>query len=304
MKLPASLAVIAISFLCLLSTAARSQQVAEKQSNIRTSKALSGEDLYPGVKRLELEEAREKYTTKAAIFIDARNSYEYGTIQIKGAINISVNDPYFLKKLDEIRSSDNRPIIFYCNGLTCMKSFRAAKIAMDAHIKDIFVYPYGILSWAKAYPDDALLFDKPLNKSDLISDEDYTAKKLSPHDFHEMREKLQGQSIVIDIRTLDEVSGVKIWPGIQYNVKQDNEAIKRYIDKAKTEKKKLLIYDESGHQIRWAQYYLRKEGFDDYYFLDGGYENYMRMIDKDGQYVMSEYMRERLKAQTLGGQID
>jgi rhodanese-related sulfurtransferase len=304
MKLPAILAVITIFFMSLFSTSAMSQQGEVKESSIRTSKTLSGEDLYPGIKRLELADVREKYNTKSAIFIDARNSYEYGTIQVKGAINVPVNDPYFVKKLEELRSADSRPIIFYCNGLTCMKSFRAAKTAMDARIKDVYVYPYGILSWAKAYPDDALLFGKVLNKNAIISDEDYKVKKLSPVAFYELREKLQEQSIALDIRTLDEIGGVKIWPGIQYNVKQDNEAIKRYVDKAKAEKKKLLIYDESGHQIRWLQYYLRSVQFEDYYFLDGGHENYMRMIDKDGQFVMSEYMRERLKAQTQGGQID
>lgn len=304
MKLPVSIAFFVASLLWLFSTSAMSQQGDGKEKNIRTSKALSGEELYPGVKRLELEDVHKRYTEKSAIFVDARNSYEYGTMQIKGAINIPVGEPNFVNKLEEIRASDNRPIVFYCNGLTCMKSFRAAKAAMDAHIKDVYVYPYGILSWAKAHPDDALLFGKILDKNAIISEENYKAKKLSPVAFYEMREKLQEQAIVLDMRSLDEVNGVKIWPGIQYNVKQDNAAIKRYVDKAKAEKKKLLIYDESGHQIRWLQYFLRDEGFDDYYFLDGGHENYMRMIDKDGQYVMSEYMRERMKAQAQGGQID
>ncbi len=304
MKLPVTLAVIAISYLCLFSTPATSQQGTGKETGIRTSKTLSGEDLYPGVKRLELDAVREKYTATAAILIDARNIYEYDTMHIKEAINIPVNDPRLVQKLEELRAADNRPFIFYCNGLTCMKSFKAAKHAMDARIKDVYVYPYGVLSWAKAYPDDTLLFGKPLKSSEIISDEDYVTKKLAPLAFYEQREKLQGQSIVLDIRTNDEVSGVKIWPGIQYNVKQDNQAIKRYVDKAKAENKKLFIYDESGHQIRWVQFFLRQEGFDDYYFLDGGYENYMRMIDKDGQYVMSEYMRERMKAQVQGGQID
>lgn len=303
MKVPAYLAIITAS-LFLTSTAVMSQQEDSKKQNIRTSKALSGEELYPGVKRLELEDVHKRYTANAAIFVDARSSYEYGTMQIKGALNIPVGEPNFVNKVQEVRAADNRPIVFYCNGLTCMKSFRAAKIAMDAHIKDIYVYPYGILSWAKAHPDDALLFGNVLDKNAIINDEAYKAKKLTPVAFYELREKLQDQAIILDIRTLDEVNGVKIWPGIQYNVKQDNPAIKRYVDKAKAEKKKLLIYDESGHQIRWVQYFLRDEGFDDYYFLDGGHENYMRMIDKDGQYVMSEYMRERMKAQTQGGQID
>lgn len=303
MKLP-FIAIISMVIMCMFSTAAVSQQGTPKEISIRTSKTLSGEELYPNIKRLELEEARKKYSSSSAIFIDARNSYEYGTIQIKGALNVPVNDPHFLSKLNEIRAKDTRPIIFYCNGLTCMKSFRAAKIAIDARIPDVYVYPFGILSWAKAHPEDALLFGEALDVKAIISDEDYKSKKLAPEAFYEMKEKLQDRALVLDIRTLDEVSGVKIWPGAQYNVKQDNEAIKRYVNRAKAEKKTLLVYDESGHQIRWLQYYLRKEGFNDYYFLDGGHENYMRMIDKDGQYVMSEYMRERMKAQTQGGQID
>lgn len=293
-----------ISLLLLISSSAISESDTNKQPGIRITKTLSGDDLYPSVKRLELADVHDKYNKKSIVLVDARNSFEYGTLHIKEALNLSVTDPAFVTKVRALRASDNRPIVFYCNGLTCMKSFRAAKTAMDASINDVYVYPYGVLSWAKAHPADALLFGDTLNVDQLIDEEEYKSRKLAPLAFNEMREKLQDKALIIDIRTSDEVGGVRIWPGIQYNVKQDNEAIKRYVDKAKAEKKTLLVYDESGHQIRWIQYYLRKEGLTDYYFLDGGHENYMRMIDKDGQYVMSEYMRERMKAKTLSGQVD
>lgn len=293
-----------VAIMVSLSTSANAEQPPAPASGIRATKALSGEELYPNVKRLELDEVRSKHVAKTAIVIDARSAYEYDTLHINGALNVALSDPFFVQKLRKIRETDKRPIIFYCNGLTCMKSFRAAKVAMDANIENVSVYPYGVLSWAKAHPEEALLFGKQLTAEQLIADDYYKAKKLSPDAFFEAKEKSQGQSIVLDVRSSDEVGGIKIWPGAQYNIPLNNDVVRKYIDKARTERKKLLIYDESGHQIRWLQYFLYSEGFEDYFFLDGGYENYMRMIDKDGKYVMSEYIRERMKAQLTGGQVD
>ncbi len=42
------------------------------------------------------------------------------------------------------------------------------------------------------------------------------------------------------------------------------------IEKALTQKKTLLVYDQTGKQVRWFQYYLENKGVKDYYFMKGG----------------------------------
>lgn len=277
--------------------------------DIREAKAVSGDELYPGIRRIELPEARDLFKKNEAVFIDARNAYEYDTIRIKGAVNIPVNDEKFANIVRELRAKDARPFVFYCNGVTCMKSFLAAQKARSTGERNVSVYPYGILSWAKTHSEDVVLHDKEVDLSQIITEEDYAARKISPERFTALREELKDRAMVLDIRTVEEVGGVRLWPTQQYNVQQSNDEIRKYIHKAKAEGRTLLIYDENGHQIRWVQYLMRAEGFKDYYFMDGGFVNYMRMIDEEGRFVMTEYVREkalaeRARAKTYRERVD
>lgn len=42
------------------------------------------------------------------------------------------------------------------------------------------------------------------------------------------------------------------------------------IEGAKTQGKTLLVYDQTGKQVQWFQYYLESKGVKDYYFMKGG----------------------------------
>ncbi|MEK7816390.1 MAG: hypothetical protein AAB294_06180, partial [Pseudomonadota bacterium] len=46
------------------------------------------------------------------------------------------------------------------------------------------------------------------------------------------------------------------------------------IERAKKEKKTLLVYDQVGKQVQWFQYYLESRGLKDYYFMKGGAQAY------------------------------
>jgi len=52
--------------------------------------------------------------------------------------------------------------------------------------------------------------------------------------------------------------------------------LERYLNKALSEDKILLAYDQAGKTVRWLQYQLEKKGIKNYYFMEGGakYYNY------------------------------
>ena len=42
------------------------------------------------------------------------------------------------------------------------------------------------------------------------------------------------------------------------------------IEDVLAQKKTLLVYDQTGKQVQWFQYYLESKGVKDYYFMKGG----------------------------------
>jgi len=83
--------------------------------------------------------------TPGLVLIDARNPEEYQEVHIKSALNIP------LPKLEKDRSLLQVPkdarLVFYCNGVKCGKSPKAAKIALEMGYKDVSVYSEGMPVW-------------------------------------------------------------------------------------------------------------------------------------------------------------
>ena len=79
------------------------------------------------------------------VVIDARTPEEYQEVHIKNAINIPVqkleNDKSLLPEPKDAR------LVFYCNGVKCGKSGKAAKIALELGYKDVSVMTEGMPVW-------------------------------------------------------------------------------------------------------------------------------------------------------------
>jgi rhodanese-related sulfurtransferase len=97
--------------------------------------------------------------------IDSRVANEYAENHIKGAINIpykeksakavdfdASQDSFDLSKLP---ADKNTPMIIYCNGAECWKSYKASTAAIKAGYKTIYWLRLGIPEWkAKGYPTE------------------------------------------------------------------------------------------------------------------------------------------------------
>jgi len=97
--------------------------------------------------------------------IDARVANEYVESHIKGAINIpykeksakAVNfdvkeDSFDMKKFPADKST---PVVIYCNGPECWKSYKASTAAIKAGHKTVYWFRGGLPEWkAKGYPTE------------------------------------------------------------------------------------------------------------------------------------------------------
>lgn len=237
-----------------------------------------GRAKYKKVPYIELEDLYKNL--KDTVVVDARSSLEFETLRVKTAVNIPVASEDFEAKVAKLRESTDKPIVFYCNGHTCMKSYIATKKAMAANIKDVHAFDAGIFDWTKAHPDEATLLGKsPVNVAHLIPKSTFKKRLISPNDFSDRATSNRRKYMTIDVRDKFQRAGVGFYPGIERWASLDQQKkLQKYVKKAIRQKRTLLIYDEVGKQVRWLQYALEKAGAKDYYFMHKGAKGYFKEL--------------------------
>lgn len=102
---------------------------------------------------IELEAVKQLHDAKAALFIDAREDWEFAEGRIPGAISLpheeAITDPALLEQLE----TGGRPIVTYCGGGTCEVSLALAWELLGVGHSRIAVYMGGYPEWVNAgYP--------------------------------------------------------------------------------------------------------------------------------------------------------
>jgi rhodanese-related sulfurtransferase len=235
--------------------------------------------LYPAVPYIELDTLYAE--RNKVVIVDVRSSYEYETLRIKGALNIPLASKNYIADMQKLRKDNPKSkIVVYCNGKTCKKSYKAVQKCRDNDVSDIVAYDAGIMDWAKKYPKDSVLLGRsPINPDHLISKDVFKKKLIDPVKFEEMT----GSSnvIVLDVRDSFQREALSLFPGVDNRAfLDDRKAIEAFIEKAKREKKTLLIYDAAGKQVRWLMYSIESLGLKDYYFMKGGSTAYFAALRK------------------------
>ena len=103
--------------------------------------------------QIQLSAVKKFHDADAALFVDAREDYEFAEGHIAGAVNLpgeqAVTDPALLETID----SGGRPIITYCGGGACELSLSLAYSLMDVGHSKLLVFMGGYPEWAEAgYP--------------------------------------------------------------------------------------------------------------------------------------------------------
>ncbi len=232
-----------------------------------------GRSEFPDQEIIEIEDLYKN--RENLIIIDTRTDYEYNTIHIKNAVQANLASKDYIERLRAIRKIDKRKMVFYCNGLTCTKAFRAHKAAIKAGIKNTATFDAGVFTWARTYPDEAVLMGKsPVDPKKLLSREALNSRVLEAELFSE---KVGGNSLVLDIRDDSQREATRLYPFHQRNVTLDDPNLAKSMKKAAEEGKTILVYDQDGQQVRWIHYLIESLEISDYYFLKGGLKGFLNL---------------------------
>jgi rhodanese-related sulfurtransferase len=227
--------------------------------------------LFPETTPISLEDLKVK--KDQALIVDVRSQYEFDTLHIKGARHVPLGIDEFMSAVLFKRDHAEQPIVFYCNGKTCKKSYKAALTAAKEKVKNVYVFDAGIFEWAKAFPAESILLGKPMESvSKLIPTSKLKAHMLDHKTF--MKSAREDNAIILDIRDPVQREGLQIFAHRENTVPLDNKKMQKYVDLAKSKGKTLMVYDAVGKQVRWLQYYLEDQGVENYYFMKGGADTY------------------------------
>jgi rhodanese-related sulfurtransferase len=218
---------------------------------------------------LQLAKAR---ASDEAIIIDVRTKAEFDIMHIKGAIHV----PHILSEEQQTawKTAAEKPhqyAVFYCNGVLCAKSYKAADLALSqGNFRGVRNFDAGILEWAETYPEETLFFGQPLTrgnvKEHLISDSDFKQALVDTSTFIDMARS--GSYAVYDIRDSREKAEYPV------NIPNKKEAtldeLQQLLKEDLFPKSRVLLLDNVGRQVVWAQYYLNRFGVKEYSFLAGG----------------------------------
>ncbi len=227
-------------------------------------------EFYPEVEVIELADLKSGYDKGDYLIVDVRAAAEYEAIHVKGAVNIQYSNSNFLNKLRNLASANpDKKIAVYCNGIVCIKCYKAAEDAMYEQIPQVYAFDVGILAWAKAYPADTVLNGKEIENPEqqLISESSFNQSCI---DFDTFKKKAEaGNAVVIDAR--DPIQRKNKLPGLEktLNIPID-KLVNNIIRKGHMKDKELLIFDQVGKQVNWLMYYLVASDYNNFYFLDGG----------------------------------
>jgi rhodanese-related sulfurtransferase len=242
------------------------------------SEGFPGRKEFPKIPILELSELNK--LLGEVVVVDARSGLEFETLRVKDAINIPVASKTFEEQVLKLREKTSKPIVFYCNGRRCFKSYIATKKSLEVGVSDVYAFDAGIFEWATAQPNKAVLLGKsPVNVKSLIAKANFKKKLLNPDKFSEKIADLGSSSMVLDVRDKFQRAGVGFYPGKERWCSLDQkEKLRKYLEKAKSSNKTIFIYDEVGKQVRWLQYTLEELGVKNYYFMDKGAKAYYASI--------------------------
>ena len=112
--------------------------------------AEKSKDSYKVLTSEELKSLIDK-KVQGLVLIDARTSQEFQEVHLNDALSIPVTS--LEKDASLLKFPKDAKLVFYCNGVKCGKSGKAAKIAVDNGFKDVSVYADGMPVWEeKGYP--------------------------------------------------------------------------------------------------------------------------------------------------------
>jgi len=106
-----------------------------------------------GITNVDAEGLIEKVmNTQELVLFDSRITADRKEGYIEGSISLPDIDTS-CDSLEIIAPERNTPVMFYCNGIKCGRSAKAAQIAIDCGYADVYLFRRGMEEWQeKQFP--------------------------------------------------------------------------------------------------------------------------------------------------------
>ncbi len=89
---------------------------------------------------------------EGVLFVDTRKDKDWGAGRIPDALHLELKTKYTEAALLEEASKDE-PVVFYCNGHSCMRSSKSSAKAVSWGFKKVYYFRDGFPAWKSAgYP--------------------------------------------------------------------------------------------------------------------------------------------------------
>ncbi len=201
---------------------------------------------------IDLDEAKARYNTHNALFIDARDADMYAKGTIMRAVSIPLKRFKRMRKWYPVRK--DAPLVIFCNGFECGKSLKLAEKFAKAGYTDLMVYRAGYSEWKRhklpvmSAPKPCRCDDKPYKPTGKPISVQGAKLFLSPDDPSRVdarwivplinRYKVPKGVQLIDVRPTDQYNSAHIKGAI--NVPYDPE--KKSIDISKLPTNKVIVF--------------------------------------------------------------
>ena len=106
-----------------------------------------------GAKTVNATDAKALFD-KGVLFVDVRSNKDWAAGRIPDAVHIELKKVFSEATLGkEVKKAD--PVVFYCNGVSCMRSSKASKKAVGWGFTNVYYYRLGYPDWkAAGYPTE------------------------------------------------------------------------------------------------------------------------------------------------------
>lgn len=180
---------------------------------------------------ISTDQLKEMITEKKdVLLIDARTAEEYQEAHIAGAV--SIPEKHFDEKVSLLPKDKDHLIVFYCNGVKCGKSKKAAKRADAIGYRNILVYGEGFPVWEE-------------KGHGIVAGPDYAKKaettKMSPAEIRKLIDSGSKDCVIVDVRDEAEFKEGHIPTAI--NIPVETFALKSEI---LPKEKKIIVYCNTG----------------------------------------------------------
>lgn len=131
---------LSFSLLAAFLTVSPASFAAEEKDSVETVK---------GAVTVDAAKAKELFD-KGAVFIDTRKDSDWDAGRIPGAIHMELKSVFNETAMAEKVKTKETPVVFYCNGVKCLRSSEASVMAVGWGYKNVYYFRLGFPAWKEA----------------------------------------------------------------------------------------------------------------------------------------------------------